>query len=159
VTEERFWTVSLNTVKSQGFTISVLSPPGGLNRAMQLMEAESVAQLPRGAQWQYEPKWDGFRCLLIRERSQVSMQSKSGRDLVRYFPEIAAAAADLSPKTLNLDGEFDYQLDERYSFDALLKRIHPAASPVKHLAKKLPQPSWFLTCCDRAREIFRICRL
>ncbi|BAL08416.1 MULTISPECIES: ATP-dependent DNA ligase [Bradyrhizobium] len=105
---------------------------------MQLMEAESVAQLPRGAQWQYEPKWDGFRCLLIRERSRVSMQSKSGRDLVRYFPEIAAAAAALSPKTLTLDGELIIELDEGYSFDALLQRIHPAASRVKHLAKETP---------------------
>jgi ATP-dependent DNA ligase len=105
---------------------------------MNLMEAESVAQLPRGAQWQYEPKWDGFRCLLIRDGSRISMQSKSGRDLVRYFPEVAAAAAALSPKELTLDGELLILIDDGYSFDALLQRIHPAASRVRHLAEETP---------------------
>ncbi|MDI3562379.1 ATP-dependent DNA ligase [Bradyrhizobium sp. Arg816] len=105
---------------------------------MNPMEAESVDQLPRGAQWQYEPKWDGFRCLLIRDGNQISMQSKSGRDLVRYFPEVAAAAAALSPKVLTLDGELIVQLAEGYSFDALLQRIHPAASRVKRLAEERP---------------------
>jgi ATP-dependent DNA ligase len=105
---------------------------------MNLMEAESVARLPRGAQWQYEPKWDGFRCLLIRDGSRISMQSKSGRDLVRYFPEVAAAAAALSPKELTLDGELLIQIDGGYSFDALLQRIHPAASRVKHLTEETP---------------------
>ncbi|MTV11962.1 MULTISPECIES: ATP-dependent DNA ligase [Bradyrhizobium] len=105
---------------------------------MQLMEAESVAQLPRGAQWQYEPKWDGFRCLLIRDGSRVSMQSKGGRDLVRYFPEVAAAASSLSPKTLSLDGELIIELDDGYSFDALLQRIHPAPSRIKRLAAETP---------------------
>jgi ATP-dependent DNA ligase len=106
--------------------------------SMNLMEAESVAQLPRGAQWQYEPKWDGFRCLLIRDSSRISMQSKSGRDLVRYFPEVASATAALSSKELILDGELLIQLDGGYSFDALLQRIHPAASRVKHLAEQTP---------------------
>lgn len=105
---------------------------------MQLMEAESVTQLPRGAQWEYEPKWDGFRCLLIRDGSRVRMQSKSGRDLVRYFPEVAAAAASLSPKTLSLDGELIIELDDGYSFDALLQRIHPAPSRIKRLAAATP---------------------
>ena len=72
---------------------------------MNLMEAESVAQLPRGAQWQYEPKWDGFRCLLIRDGERVRMQSKGGRDLVRYFPEVASAASALSSGSFILDGE------------------------------------------------------
>jgi ATP-dependent DNA ligase len=105
---------------------------------MQLMEAESAAQLPRGAQWQYEPKWDGFRCLLVRDGSQISMQSKSGRDLVRYFPEIASAATTLSPKALTLDGELIVERDGGYSFDALLQRIHPAASRIKRLAAETP---------------------
>jgi ATP-dependent DNA ligase len=105
---------------------------------MNLMEAESMAQLPRGAQWHYEPKWDGFRCLLIRDGSRISMQSKSGRDLVRYFPEVAAAATALSPKELTLDGELIIQLDGGYSFDALLQRIHPAVSRVRRLAEETP---------------------
>src|SRR5258705_11452396 len=105
---------------------------------MELMEAESVAQLPRGAQWQYEPKWDGFRCLLIRDGERVRMQSKGGRDLVRYFPEIAAATSALASKAFILDGELIIRLEEGYSFDALLQRIHPAASRVKRLAEETP---------------------
>jgi ATP-dependent DNA ligase len=102
------------------------------------MEAESVAELPRGAQWQYEPKWDGFRCLLICQGARVTMQSKGGRDLVRYFPEIASAASALSAGPFILDGELIIQLDDGYSFDALLQRIHPAASRVKRLAAETP---------------------
>ncbi|WP_210189183.1 hypothetical protein [Bradyrhizobium erythrophlei] len=91
---------------------------------MNLMEAESVAQLPRGAEWQYEPKWDRFRCLLIREGSRIRMQSKGGRDLVRYFPEIAAAAATLSQKTLTLDGELIIELEAGF-----VRRVAPAHPP------------------------------
>jgi ATP-dependent DNA ligase len=105
---------------------------------MNLMEAESVAQLPRAAQWQYEPKWDGFRCLLIRDGERVRMQSKGGRDLVRYFPEVASAASALSSGSFILDGELIIQLDEGYSFDSLLQRIHPAASRVERLVKETP---------------------
>lgn len=105
---------------------------------MNLMEAESVTQLPRGARWQYEPKWDGFRCLLIRDGRRLSMQSKGGRDLVRYFPEVAAAASELSEAKFTLDGELIIQLNDGYSFDALLQRIHPAASRIKRLAEETP---------------------
>ncbi|WP_026311924.1 ATP-dependent DNA ligase [Bradyrhizobium huanghuaihaiense] len=102
------------------------------------MEAESVTELPRGAQWQYEPKWDGFRCLLIRDGRSVRMRSKGGRDLVRYFPEIASAASAITAGSFMLDGELIIQLEEGYSFDALLQRIHPAASRVKRLARETP---------------------
>jgi len=105
---------------------------------MELMEAESVAELPRGAQWQYEPKWDGFRCLLIREGRRVRMQSKGGRDLVRYFPEVVVAASAIDAKSFILDGELIIRLDEGYSFDALLQRMHPASSRVKRLAGETP---------------------
>ncbi|WP_314949970.1 ATP-dependent DNA ligase [Bradyrhizobium cosmicum] len=102
------------------------------------MEAESVVELPRGAQWQYEPKWDGFRCLLIRDGQRLRMQSKGGRDLVRYFPEVASAASALDADSFILDGELIIRLDDGYSFDALLQRIHPAASRVKRLAGETP---------------------
>ncbi|MET3997086.1 ATP-dependent DNA ligase [Bradyrhizobium sp. S3.9.2] len=102
------------------------------------MEAESVGELPRGAQWQYEAKWDGFRCLLIREGQRIRMQSKGGRDLVRYFPEVASAASALAADSFILDGELIIRLDDGYSFDALLQRIHPAASRVKRLAGETP---------------------
>jgi ATP-dependent DNA ligase len=62
---------------------------------LQPMEAQSVETLPTGGQWQYEPKWDGFRCLVFRDGDRVVLQSKAGRPLSRYFPEIVAAAKDL----------------------------------------------------------------
>jgi ATP-dependent DNA ligase len=105
---------------------------------MLAMEARSVDSLPRGAEWQYEPKWDGFRCLLIRSGDRLQMQSKSGRDLARYFPEVMAAAAGLAEPQFTLDGELVIPIDKRFSFDDLLQRIHPAASRIKRLAAETP---------------------
>jgi hypothetical protein len=98
------------------------------------MEARSVDEIPQGPEWQYEPKWDGFRCILARDAGDVSMFSKSGQDLKRYFPEIVAAALDLNAKSFILDGEIIVQVEGQFSFDDLLQRIHPAASRVKRLA-------------------------
>jgi hypothetical protein len=98
------------------------------------MEARSVDSLPRGAEWQYEPKWDGFRCLLIRSGNRVRMQSKSGRDLARYFPEVVIVAKGIGETQFTLDGELVIPVGERFSFDDLLQRIHPAASRIKRLA-------------------------
>lgn len=105
---------------------------------MLVMEAHSVDHLPRGAEWQYEPKWDGFRCLLTRSDERLRMQSKSGRDLTRYFPEVAAASMRLAETQLTLDGELVVPVGDRFSFDDLLQRIHPAASRVKRLAEETP---------------------
>jgi ATP-dependent DNA ligase len=102
------------------------------------MEARSVDSLPRGAEWQYEPKWDGFRCLLIRSGDRVRMQSKSGRDLARYFPEVVIVARGISETQFTLDGELIIPVGERFSFDDLLQRIHPAASRIKRLADETP---------------------
>jgi ATP-dependent DNA ligase len=102
------------------------------------MEARSVDSLPRGAEWQYEPKWDGFRCLLIRSGDRVRMQSKSGRDLARYFPEVVIVARGISETQFTLDGELVIPVGERFSFDDLLQRIHPAASRIKRLADETP---------------------
>src|SRR5437016_3414190 len=102
------------------------------------MEAKSVAQLPTGADWQYEPKWDGFRCLAFRDGGSVSLQSKSGQPLSRYFPELVDALLKLKPKQFVLDGEIVVPVDGNLSFDDLLMRIHPAASRVQKLAKEHP---------------------
>jgi ATP-dependent DNA ligase len=102
------------------------------------MEAKSVAQLPSGADWQYEPKWDGFRCLAFRDGDQVDLQSKSGQPLGRYFPELVDALLKLKPKQFVLDGEIVVPVDGRLSFDDLLMRIHPADSRVQKLAKEHP---------------------
>jgi ATP-dependent DNA ligase len=102
------------------------------------MEARSVAAIPAGSQWQYEPKWDGFRCLLRRDAKTVTMTSKSGEDLGRYFPEVAEAALRLPEEHFILDGELVIQREDEFSFDALLQRIHPAASRIKRLAGETP---------------------
>src|SRR3954465_385792 len=95
------------------------------------MEARLVAQIPQGPGWQYEPKWDGFRCLAFRDGDRVELQSKSGQPLARYFPEIADAVRALEPPAFVLDGEIAVPADGGFSFDALLQRIHPAASRIK----------------------------
>src|ERR1700724_3646030 len=83
------------------------------------MEARSVDAIPIGAEWQYEPKWDGFRCLLARDDDAVTMYSKSGQDLGRYFPEVIAAALALREKSFILDGEIVVPVKGRFSFDDL----------------------------------------
>lgn len=69
------------------------------------MEAKSVPGLPAGADWAYEPKWDGFRCLAVKDGKTVSLQGKSGKPLDRYFPEVREAIASIGLKSLALDGE------------------------------------------------------
>src|SRR5215510_11377410 len=102
------------------------------------MEAKSVEHLPSGDNWQYEPKWDGFRCLAFRDGARIDLQSKSGQPLARYFPEVADALSKLKPKQFVLDGEVVVPIKGRFSFDDLLMRIHPAASRIKKLAKETP---------------------
>jgi len=103
------------------------------------MEAKSVEQLPSGANWQYEPKWDGFRCLAFRDGDRVVLQSKSGQPLARYFPELVDALLHLKAKQFVLDGEIVVPIKGRLSFDDLLMRIHPAASRIKKLADETPR--------------------
>jgi ATP-dependent DNA ligase len=102
------------------------------------MEALSVDAVPAGAEWQYEPKWDGFRCLVFREGNTVTLQSKSGKPLTRYFPDVVEAARALKATSFVLDGEIVVPEGRAFSFDALLQRIHPAASRVKKLAEETP---------------------
>ncbi|WP_315742569.1 MULTISPECIES: ATP-dependent DNA ligase [unclassified Bradyrhizobium] len=105
---------------------------------LQAMEARSVDAIPRGKEWQYEPKWDGFRCLLSRNGDEVTMQSKAGEDLTRYFPEVVAAARELKVQKFVLDGELVVPHGKTFSFDDLLQRIHPAASRVTKLSQETP---------------------
>ena len=107
-------------------------------KAVEPMEARSVDAIPVGKEWQYEPKWDGFRCLLARDGKAVTMTSKSGQDLTRYFPEVAQAAERLSERRFLLDGELVVPSGQQFSFDALLQRIHPAASRIKRLSEETP---------------------
>src|SRR6185436_19768034 len=102
------------------------------------MEAKSVEKLPAGDNWEYEPKWDGFRCIAFRDGDQVDLQSKSGQPLARYFPEIVEAVRKLKPKQFVIDGEIVVPIEGQFSFDDLLMRIHPAASRIKKLAQETP---------------------
>src|SRR4030088_3802731 len=102
------------------------------------MEALPATELPAGPEWQYEPKWDGFRCLAFRDRKRIDLQSKSGKPLTRYFPELVAALADLKAEKFVLDGEIVIPVDGGLSFDHLLMRIHPAASRIQKLSQETP---------------------
>ncbi|HEX7216717.1 MAG TPA: ATP-dependent DNA ligase [Methylomirabilota bacterium] len=102
------------------------------------MEARVVDEIPAGPGWQYEPKWDGFRCLAFRDGDRIELQSKSGQPLARYFPEVVAHLRSLSAHTFVLDGELVIPVDGHLSFDDLLQRIHPAASRIDRLSRERP---------------------
>jgi ATP-dependent DNA ligase len=102
------------------------------------MEANPAAELPEGPEWQYEPKWDGFRCVAFRDGSHIDLESKSGKPLTRYFPELAETLSKASAAKFVLDGEIVIPIDGQLSFDDLLMRIHPAASRIKKLAGSTP---------------------
>jgi ATP-dependent DNA ligase len=107
-------------------------------KAPQPMEALLAAELPEGNGWQYEPKWDGFRCLAQRDGDDVELISKNGKPLGRYFPEVLEAIARLKQDRFLLDGELIVPVGDALSFDALQLRLHPAASRVRKLATETP---------------------
>jgi ATP-dependent DNA ligase len=102
------------------------------------MEAKLVDALPEEVGWQYEPKWDGFRCLAFRNDDTVELRAKSGKSLARFFPEVVEALAALSVKRFAVDGELAIPIDESLSFDALQMRLHPAESRIRKLSKQTP---------------------
>jgi ATP-dependent DNA ligase len=102
------------------------------------MEALLAAELPEGEGWQYEPKWDGFRCLARREGDDVTLTSKSGKPLARYFPEVAEMLRATKDKQFVLDGELIIPVGDALSFDALQLRLHPAESRIRRLAQETP---------------------
>jgi ATP-dependent DNA ligase len=102
------------------------------------MEARSVEEIPTGDEWQYEPKWDGFRCLVFRRGDKIYLQSKNGQPLARYFPDVVSKVAKLSHQRFVLDGELVIPIGGALSFDELQLRLHPAASRVQKLAAAHP---------------------
>ena len=102
------------------------------------MEARLVEEIPTGDGWQYEPKWDGFRCVAFRDGERVFLQSKSGQPLARYFPDIVGLLATLTERQIVLDGELVVPVSGALSFDELQLRLHPAASRVEKLSKAHP---------------------
>lgn len=110
----------------------------GLKYPYPPMEAKTAEEIPEGTEWGYEPKWDGFRCLAFRDGAAVHLQSKAGKPLERYFPDIAEAIRRLPPSSFVLDGEIVIPVGRRFSFDELLLRIHPAESRVRKLVEEHP---------------------
>ena len=110
------------------------------------MEARPVAELPSGAQWRFEPKWDGFRCLAFRDGDHIELRSKSGQMLGRYFPDVVAALAALPSRRFSIDGEIVIPVERRLSFEALQLRLHPAESRVRKLVAEHPACSSFSIC-------------
>ena len=102
------------------------------------MEAHTAKEIPTGPEWEYEPKWDGFRCLAFRDGDDVQLMSKSGQELERYFPEIVAALKQLKANRFAVDGELIVTQKRTLDFDALLQRIHPAESRIKKLSMETP---------------------
>jgi ATP-dependent DNA ligase len=102
------------------------------------MESKLVSELPEEPGWQFEPKWDGFRCLAFRAGSEVDLRAKSGKPLARYFPEVVAMLGALKPKPFVIDGELAIPLDGTLSFDALQMRVHPAESRIRKLSVETP---------------------
>jgi ATP-dependent DNA ligase len=102
------------------------------------MEALLASELPEGDGWQFEPKWDGFRCLARRDRDQVTLTSKSGKPLGRYFPDVLAMLEGLKERHFLVDGELIIPVGDALSFDALQLRLHPAESRVRKLVAEHP---------------------
>jgi ATP-dependent DNA ligase len=103
------------------------------------MESRSADALPaEEGKWQYEPKWDGFRCLVFKRGDAVELRGKTGKPLGRFFPEVLASLSELPVERFVADGELVIEIDGRLSFDALQMRLHPAESRIRKLAAETP---------------------
>jgi ATP-dependent DNA ligase len=119
-----------NLELDQGFPLPLDTAP---------MEAKSADRLPEGVgAWQYEPKWDGFRCLAFKAGKSVDLRAKSGKPLGRYFPEVVAMLSGLAAEHFVFDGELVIEIDGRLAFDALQMRLHPAESRIRKLSAETP---------------------
>ena len=100
--------------------------------------AEAVSELPAGLTWIYEPKWDGFRALVFRDGDEILIQSRDGKPLNRYFPELLDPLRSQLPSRCVLDGEIVVAQNGALDFEVLQLRLHPAASRVKRLSAEIP---------------------
>ena len=116
------------------------------------MEAKLVASLPAGAGWQFEPKWDGFRCLAFKSAGEVDLRAKSGKPLGRYFPEMLDALRAAPADDFVLDGELVIPRDGSLSFGALQDRIHPAESRIHRLSTETPALLVLFDCLATAAD-------
>jgi ATP-dependent DNA ligase len=114
------------------------------------MLSKVASALPEGPDWLFEPKWDGFRALVFRDGDEVFLQSRDGKPLGRYFPELVEQLAAQLPRRCVLDGEIVIAGPHGLEFEALQLRLHPAASRVAMLAKQMPSSMvfWDVLCLD-----------
>lgn len=119
---------------------------GALPSELRPMEAKLVEALPEGPGWQFEPKWDGFRCLAFRDGDAVALMAKSGKPLARYFPEVEAMVRALPADPFVIDGELVIAGPGGPSFDALQMRLHPAESRIRKLADQTPAALVLFDC-------------
>ncbi len=117
------------------------------------MEARLIDSLPDGDGWQYEPKWDGFRCLAFRDGDDIAMMSKSGKPLDRYFPELVAALREMPERRFVVDGEIVLPIGGILSFEALQARLHPAASRIARLSQETPAELVVFDCLQIGDEV------
>jgi ATP-dependent DNA ligase len=116
------------------------------------MEAKLAEEIPDGPGWQFEPKWDGFRCLAFRDGDAIELMSKSGKPLARYFPEVVEALARLKESRFVLDGELVLPVGQVLSFAALQLRLHPAASRVEKLSRDTPAQLMAFDCLQLGED-------
>jgi ATP-dependent DNA ligase len=109
-----------------------ISPP------LQPQLAKTARELPAGDDWCFEPKWDGFRTIVFRDGDEVYLQSRNGKPMNRYFPDIVEQALAMKADRWVIDGEMVVTVDDIQEFDLLSQRIHPAASRVERLAAETP---------------------
>jgi ATP-dependent DNA ligase len=121
----------------------------GVPLDLEPMEARPVSELPEDAGWQYEPKWDGFRCLAFRAGDAIEIKAKSGKSLSRFFPEVIENLRALAAKTFVLDGELVIPVKGGFSFDALQMRLHPAESRINRLSIETPATLIVFDCLLR----------
>jgi ATP-dependent DNA ligase len=128
-----------------GLEVPVGTPP---------MEAHSVDALPDGEGWQFEPKWDGFRCLAFRAEREIDLRAKSGKPLSRYFPEVEDYLLAIPVPRFVVDGELVIPEGDTLSFDALQLRLHPAESRIRKLSRETPARLILFDCLlDRGRSL------
>ncbi len=116
------------------------------------MEAK-LAALPTGDGWQFEPKWDGFRCIVYRDGDEIALMSKSGKPLDRFFPEVVSLVAGLTARRFVVDGELIITLDGALAFDALQARLHPAPSRIGKLSRETPAQLMLFDCLATGDEV------
>ncbi len=119
------------------------------------MEAKLVDALPEEDGWQFEPKWDGFRAIVVRDGDEIRIHSKSGKPLARYFPEVVALVASLAAPRFVIDGELILPVGEILSFDALQQRLHPAESRIRKLSVETPAQLMIFDCLAIGDDAYR----